>query len=228
MKVLFIVSSAKIGFWLSELTHPYFLLSERGVEIDIASPNGGKAAYATESDPHFAQSWEPNDLISKGFLSDKARVAQVENTLPLTGLDLASYDAVHVVGGGGAAVDLYPNPKVGEVLESFFASGKVVGAICHGAISLGNNPDRISGRQVTGFSLDEDRQAEKLYGKDFIPNFPQPVLEKTGAIFTHVEPWGIRVQVDGKLITGQNQQSASEYTLAFYHLLTGHNPVLVA
>ena len=228
MKVLFIITNAKIGYWLSELTHPYFLLSERGIEIDIASPKGGATTKAAESDPYFAKSWEPNDLMSKGFLSDKALVAKVENTLPLEGLDLDSYEAVHVVGGIGAAVDLFPNEEVGRVLEHFFAKGQVVGAICHGVIALGNLPRRIDGHQVTGFSLAEDLEAEKLYGKDFIPNYPQPVLEKAGATFSHVGPWGVRVQVDGRLITGQNQQSASEYTLAFHHLLTGQNPVHIA
>ncbi|RXH55391.1 type 1 glutamine amidotransferase domain-containing protein [Granulicella sibirica] len=228
MKVLFIITNARLGYWLSELTHPYFLLSERGIDIDIASLKGGATTKAAESDPYFAKSWEPNDLMSKGFLSDKTLVAKVENTLTLSSLDLDAYDAVHVVGGIGAAVDLFPSEQVGRVLEHFFAKGQLVGAICHGVIALGNTPNRINGRQVTGFSLAEDLEAEKLYGKDFIPNYPQPVLEKVGATFSHVEPWGVRVQVDGRMITGQNQQSASEYTLAFHHLLTGHNPVHIA
>ena len=166
--------------------------------------------------------------MSKGFLSDKALVEKVDNTLALADVDLDSYEAVHVIGGIGAAVDLFPSEEIGRVLEHFFAKGQLVGAICHGVIALGNNSNRIDGKQVTGFSLAEDLEAEKIYGKDFIPNYPQPVLEKAGAKFSHVEPWGVRVQVDGRLITGQNQQSASEYTLAFYHLLTGHNPVHIA
>jgi putative intracellular protease/amidase len=35
------------------------------------------------------------------------------------------------------------------------------------------------------------------------------------------------VVVDGKLVTGQNQFSASEYGLALYHALTGQNPVTI-
>ena len=150
MKVLFIITNAKIGYWLSELTHPYFLLSERGIEIDIASLKGGATTKAAESDPYFAKSWEPNDLMSKGFLSDTTLVAKVDNTLALADVDLDSYDAVHVVGGIGAAVDLFPSEEVGRVLEHFFAKGQLVGAICHGVIALGNTPSRINGKQVTG------------------------------------------------------------------------------
>lgn len=228
MKVLFIITNAQIGYWLSELTHPYFLLSERGIEIDFASPCGGKVTFAAESDPYHPKSWEPFDLISKGFLSDKALVERVEKTIPMADLDLDQYGAIHIVGGAGAAVDLYPNTNLAEILEYFFTTGKAVGAICHGVIALGNNPEFVSGRQVTGFSLEEDREAEKLYGKGFIPNFPQRILEQAGAVFTHVAPWGVHVQVDGLLITGQNQQSASEYALAFHHSLLGHTPVLIA
>ncbi len=45
MRVLFVISSDKTAFWLSEVTHPYWHLTERGVEIDFASPKGGKVVY---------------------------------------------------------------------------------------------------------------------------------------------------------------------------------------
>jgi putative intracellular protease/amidase len=31
-----------IGFWWSELTHPYWELTEHGYEVDVASPQGGE------------------------------------------------------------------------------------------------------------------------------------------------------------------------------------------
>ncbi|MGF7183206.1 type 1 glutamine amidotransferase domain-containing protein [Tunturiibacter psychrotolerans] len=225
MKVLFIATSVEKGLWLAELTHPYWHLIERGVEVDFASPKGGKISWYSISDPYAENSQEADDIVSKGFLSDKRLVAKTETTLSLASLDLKSYDAVHVAGGGGAAVDLYPSPEVAKTLEHFFSEGKVVGALCHGAIALGNNPDRIRGREVTGYSLAEDLELEKYFGKNFLPNYPQPILEKAGAHFTAAEPNGLRVVVDGKLITGQSQFSASEYSIVFHHLLTGQSPV---
>ncbi|MDR6632604.1 putative intracellular protease/amidase [Phyllobacterium sp. 1468] len=228
MKILFIVTSADLGYWLAELTRPYWHLTERGHEVHLASPGGGRVVHDRLSNPATKGSWEANDLVSKGFLSDEALVALLDSTTALNDVTPEDYDGVHVVGGTGAAVDLFPNEHVERILEHFWSAGKVVGAICHGTIALANNPVRISGRKATGFSLKEDLEAEKLYGKGFIPNFPQPVLEKAGIDFVHVEPWGVRVVVDGKLITGQNQQSASEYSIAFNHLLAGSNPVLSA
>ena len=226
MKVLFLVSSADIGFWLAELTHPFWHIVERGAEVDFASPKGGKIVPDPMSNPYSEKSLEGGDIVSKGFLADKSLVARLDSTIALKDVRPEDYDAVHVVGGGGAAVDLYPNEEVKRILEHFFAADKVVGAICHGSIALANNPERIKGRQLTGFSRAEDAEVEKIYGADFLPNFPQPVLEQAGSKFIHVEPWGLKVVVDKKLITGQNQMSASEYAIAFNHVTTRLDPVL--
>ena len=156
MKVLFIISNSETAFWLSEVTHPYWHLTERGVEIDFASPTGGKVVWDPYSDPYFKNSTEPDDLVSKGFLSDNALRTKLDSTLKLSGVDLDQYDAVHVAGGRGATFDLYPNPDVAKTLDHFWARDKVVGAICHGAIALGNIPDRVRGRYVTGYTREGD------------------------------------------------------------------------
>jgi putative intracellular protease/amidase len=226
MKVLFIISSSDTAFWLSEVTHPYWHLAERGVEVDFASPLGGKVVWDRYSDPYFEKSTEADDLVSKGFLSDKKLVAKLETTLKLKDVALDLYDAVHVAGGRGATFDLYPNPDVGKVLEHFWAKNKVVGAICHGAIALGNIPDRVRGRRTTGYTLEGDQELQRLFGSGFvIPHYPQTVLEETGSVYTRVAPNDPYVIKDGKLVTGQNQQSASEYALVLLHTMTGESPV---
>jgi putative intracellular protease/amidase len=225
MKVLFIVSSADIGFWLAELTHPYWHMAERGCQIDIASPTGGKITIAALSDPYAEGTWEGDDLVSKGFLSDERLVAKLASTIALKDVHVDQYDAVHIVGGGGAAVDLYPNDDVKRVLKEFWKADKCVGAICHGSIALGNIPDLVKGRVATGFSRAEDALVEESFGKDFIPNWPQVVMEEAGIEYVKAEPWGQKVSIDGNLITGQNQQSASEYSIAFNHLLFALDPV---
>src|SRR5271156_6321148 len=226
MKVLFIISNSETAFWLSEVTHPYWHLTERGVEVDFASPAGGKVVYDPYSDPYFANTTEGEDLVSKGFLSDKQLVAKLNTTMKLKDVDLDKYDAVHVAGGRGATFDLYPSEDVGKVLEHFWAKDKVVGAICHGAIALGNIPERVRGKRTTGYTLEGDQELQRLFGSGFlIPHYPQTVLEEAGSVYTRVganDPYVIR---DGKLVTGQNQQSASEYALVLLHTMTGQSPV---
>jgi putative intracellular protease/amidase len=91
--------------------------------------------YDPYSDPHFERSTEPDDLVSKGFLSDTKLVAKLDTT-----------------------------PRLKDV-----------------------------------------ENAESLYSR-------------VGAN----DPYVVR---DGKLLTGQNQQSASEFALVFLHALTGATPV---
>lgn len=225
MRALFIITSSKQYFWLSEVTHPYWHLSERGIEIDFASPNGGEVFFNPWSDPGSDVSWEADDLVSKGFLSVPDLREKLKTTLRLSDIEPSHYDAVHVAGGAGAAVDLYPNKEVSRIFEHFFEAGKPVGTICHGSIALGNNPDRVRGRLVAGMTREEDAELEKHFGPDFIPNWPQTVLESTGARYEHTDAWHVLVTVDGKLVTGQNNQSASEYSLQLHHAMT-RDPVL--
>ena len=227
MRVLFIISGSDTAFWLSEVTHPYWHLTERGVAVDFASPEGGKVVWDRFSDPHAEDSMEPDDLVSKGFLADAGLVAKLDATLKLSKVDLDGYDAVHVAGGRGATFDLYPNADVGRVLEHFWAGEKVVGAICHGAIALGNIPDRIRGRRATGYTLEGDQGLQQMFGPGFlIPHYPQTVLEEAGALYSRVAPDDPLVVVDGRLVTGQNQQSASEYALVLLHSMAGESPVV--
>src|ERR1700753_2388740 len=109
MKILFIISNSETAFWLSEVTHPYWHLTERGVQVDFSSPQGGKVVWDRYSDPYAENSTEPDDLVSKGFLSDKHLLARLDQTLRLSDVDLDQYDAVHVAGGRGATFDIYPN-----------------------------------------------------------------------------------------------------------------------
>jgi putative intracellular protease/amidase len=156
-------------------------------------------------------------------------VTKLNTTLKLKDVDLSGYAAVHVAGGRGATFDLFPSEDVAKALEHFWAEQKVVGAICHGAIALGNNPGRIQGRKVTGYTLEGDLGLQQMFGKDFlIPHYPQTVLEEAGGTYSRLgkdDPYVIK---DGRLVTGQNQQSASEYALVLLRALAGKSPVVEA
>jgi putative intracellular protease/amidase len=116
MKTLFIITGSDQGTWLSEVTHPYWYLIERDVEVDFSTPKGGRVVWDPLSNPATENSAEPHDLITKGFFSDKALAAKLATTEKLKDVDLDRYDSVHVAGGLGAVFDLYPNRDVAKAL----------------------------------------------------------------------------------------------------------------
>src|SRR5919109_3137103 len=69
-----------VGFWAAEQTHPYYELTERGVQVTIASPDGGKVEMDSLSDPRDPSQWSAEDLVSMGFVHTPALVALLENT----------------------------------------------------------------------------------------------------------------------------------------------------
>ena len=40
-----------VGFWASELTHPWLEFTEAGYEVELASPRGGRVELDAFSDP---------------------------------------------------------------------------------------------------------------------------------------------------------------------------------
>jgi hypothetical protein len=77
------------------------------------------------------------------------------------------------------------------------------------------------------YTLEGDHALQKMFGSGFlIPHYPQIVLEQSGTVYQRVAPNDPLVVRDGKLVTGQNQQSASEYALVLLHAITGNSPVV--
>src|SRR5215472_13754480 len=69
-----------VGFWGAELTHPYYELTERGFDVTIASPGGGKVEMDSLSDPRDPSQWSSEDLITMGFVNTPALMELLEDT----------------------------------------------------------------------------------------------------------------------------------------------------
>jgi putative intracellular protease/amidase len=88
-----------VGFWWSELTHPYFAFTEKGYDVNIFSPDGGRCEADAMSDPRDPSGYSETDLISMGFIATPKLVAMVEDTKPISALHVADFDAIVVAGG---------------------------------------------------------------------------------------------------------------------------------
>ena len=106
-KVLIVVANPRtatttgwpVGFWASELTHPYYAFSRVRYDVVIASPDGGKVEIDALSDPRDESKWSAEDLISMGFLNTPELVGLLEDTPKLADLTLDQFDAIVVCGG---------------------------------------------------------------------------------------------------------------------------------
>ncbi len=78
MRVLFVISNSETAFWLSEVTHPYWHLTERGIEVDFASPQGGKVVFVLTA-IRISRS-PPNHRISSAKASYRTKHSKPSST----------------------------------------------------------------------------------------------------------------------------------------------------
>lgn len=212
-----------VGFWWSELTHPWFAFTERGYAVEIFSPEGGRCEADALSDPRDPSGYSETDLISLGFLSSPKLAALVETTRPAAEIDVDSFDAI-VVAGGQAPMFTYESATdLQRTFVAFHEAGKVAAALCHGTAILryarrADGALLAAGKTVTGFANAEEDFADKATwemgalerGKHLMPWRIEDELKAIGANYVQAGLWrGFAVR-DGNLITGQQNFSGAE------------------
>lgn len=212
-----------VGFWWSELTHPWHAFTEAGYEGEVFSPNGGRCEADAMSDPNDASGYSRSDLISQGFIHTPELKALVENTKSVADLDVAAFDAIVVAGGQAPMFGFEGATALHAKFAAFFEAGKVAAALCHGSAILAYARDSqgqyiARGRTVTGFANVEEDFADNAvwsYGmlprdKHVMPWRIEDRLKAIGANYVQGGLWrGFAVR-DGNLVTGQQNFSGQE------------------
>jgi putative intracellular protease/amidase len=221
-KVLMVVTSQALwgdlgyptGFWISELTHPYFLVTEAGYDVEIASLKGGKAPIDPFSLPGTEHTQNPDDIISVGFLNSPEHVAKIEDTPKLAEVDVSQYDAIFFAGGTGAIYDYPLDDSIGSAIRTVWEAGKIVATVCHGGAALlnatlSNGKPLIEGMTVTAFIRTEEEYIQQTVPQYTPPVYLEDELPKRGATFVKgaTRTSFAVTSGDGRLITGQNQFS---------------------
>jgi len=209
-----------VGFWWSELTHPYLAFHEAGMEVEIFSPKGGKCEPDAMSDPRDASGYSKSDLISLGFIHTPELAALVEDTKPVSELNPADFDAMVVAGGQAPMFTFETEPNLIRKFEEFYATGKVAAALCHGTavLKFAKNADGsplVKGKTVTGFAnVEEDFADEAVWqygllprGTHVMPWRIEDELKKLGANYIQAGLWRSFAVRDGNLVTGQQNFS---------------------
>ena len=130
---IYTTTGRPVGFWWSELTHPYFKLTEMGHEVEIFSNFGGKCEADAMSNPEDVTQWQTDDVISRGYIHDPEFVKLVENTKAAKEIELEKFDAMIVAGGQGPMFLMEKSIDLLNKFSEFYEAGKIVAALCHGA-----------------------------------------------------------------------------------------------
>jgi putative intracellular protease/amidase len=212
-----------VGFWWSELTHPYYVFAEKGYDVRVFSPDGGKCEADAMSDPNDATGYSASDLISQGFIHTRALKALVENTQAVADLKVADFDAIVVAGGQAPMFTFEKATALQARFVEFYEAGKVTAALCHGTAilayaKLASGEYLAKGKTVTGFAnVEEDFADEAVWSANLLPRgqhlMPWRIedrLKAIGANYVQAGAWrGFAIR-DGNLVTGQQNFSGEE------------------
>jgi putative intracellular protease/amidase len=207
------VTGWPVGFWWAELTHPYWELTERGYEVGVYSPDGGRLEGDSWSDPRDESGYSADDLISLGFINSPDHMRLVEESKPIAQLAVEDHDAVLFIGGQGPMVTFYEDERVHSVAAAFEGAGKVTAAICHATCLLlkARRPDGsllVEGRTWTGFANSEEDYADEYVGRRIQPfRIEDEARKLEGTNFIVDSRFKAHAVRDGNLITGQQQYS---------------------
>src|SRR5690348_1877659 len=163
-----------VGFWAAELTHPYYELTERGIDVTIASPDGGKVEFDNLSDPRDPSRWSAEDLISMGFIHTAELMRLLEDTPKLADLDWSTFEALLICGGQSPMFTFPDHADLQNAVKTFYESEKITGAFCHGVsalvnVRLSNGRYLVDGKTVTGFSNTEEDFGDVAAGVRIMP-----------------------------------------------------------
>ena len=208
-RVLFILSSsqfhgnstlpASISF--GEVVNAWDIFVAAGYSIDFVSPAGGAVPI------------DPAQLGPRmtARLQDRRIMDGLERTAKPEQIDSSLYQAVYYVGGSNAIYQVVDDQNLQKISRQVYERGGVVSAVCHGTagiarLKLSNGQYLVAGKRVTGYPEEYEEHSE-AYFKHF-PFLIRQTIEQHGGIFNAPDPEKAHIEIDGRLVTGQNYPSA--------------------
>ena len=206
----------KTGFWLEEFASPYYVFKDANADITLASPEGGQPPLDPKSDEADFQT-----DATRRFKEDADAQAALANTSKLADVSPENFDAVFYPGGHGPLWDLAEDNNSIALIESIYASGKPVAAVCHAPAVLKNAKDSdgsplVNGKSVTGFSNSEEDAVQLT---EVVPFLLEDELKGKGGNYSKGDDWHPYTITDGNLITGQNPASSELAAKAVLEML---------
>ena len=201
------------GVYASEMTEPYYVFLDAGMQVDVASIRGGEIPIEPISIRPIMRTEHDARFLKDADFQYKAKHSQC-----IDDLDFLNYDVIFIAGGWGASYDLAQSKVLGEKISQAYAAKKILGSVCHGALGFMSavKPDGsplVQGVRMTGVT---NRQLEKL-GITHTPKHPESELRKAGAVYestsnplTDLFANHVTVDEQHRIVTAQNQKGGVE------------------
>lgn len=201
------------GFYLGEVTHPLAELEAGGIPVEFASIRGDEPPV---------DGLDLDDATNARYWNDAGFRAAIRNTLRIDDVDPSRYAGIFFAGGHGAMWDFPDSAGAQRATRAIFEQGGIVGAVCHGPAALVNTrlsdgSYLVDGKRLSAFTDSEERAVNLA---DTVPFLLASKLKERGAKHEGATEWTSKVVVDGRLVTGQNPQSAGGVGMAMRELLS--------
>lgn len=185
---------------MSELTHAWSVVMKAGYKGEFVSPKGGEPPV---------DGYDLSDPLNKEFVDSPEGWEKAKQSFQPKDIHSADFVAIYFTGGHGPMWDFTDNTELKEVALKIYNNGGIISALCHGVAGLVNmkladDNYFVKGKHVNSYTNEEEIAANLT---DVVPYMLEQKLIEQGAIF-HKAGWHLpHVQIDERLITGQNPQS---------------------
>jgi len=209
---LFVVSEE--GYWGEECVTPLELLSDAGVDIDVATPSGGEPVVDDRSIDPDTVGEETAERVTRVHENDE----RMADPMPLAQASADNYDAVVFPGGHGTEWDVNQDRHARALLRDAVEGedGKAM-VVCHavGILAFTRDSDGdilVDGRSVTGFPNDWEEdivdENDNMPDGRKLPYYVEDEVTAVGAEWDAELDAEESVTVDGDLITARGPESS--------------------
>jgi len=211
-RILFIVSNAHFhgeldkaaGASFSEIVNAYHAFKQAGYTVDFVSPEGGAIplAYINTS-----------NKLNKQYLYSSDFMYALEHTRSPQQITPKDYKAVHYIGGSSAMYGVADNKAIQAIsMEIYEKHQGIISSVCHGTAGIAHLKTSegkylVAGKRISGYPDVYENQSA-----DYVQQFPfkiQQTIEERAGLFKFGARNTAHVEVDGRVITGQNYLSSA-------------------